>query len=71
MELIPVVGTMTYPQVPPISGYSFDDCDTLTGDHLDRVVTWGDRSDVARLSDTLAVRVRMYRATLFSWSLAA
>ena len=69
VELIPVVGTMTDPQVPPISGYSFDDCDTLTGDHLDRVVTWGERTNVAGLSDTLAVRVTMYRATLFSWSL--
>jgi len=69
VELIPVVGTMTYPQVPAIDGYSFDDCDTLTGDHLDRVVTWGERSNVAGLSDTLAVRVKMYRTTLFSWSL--
>ena len=64
-----MVGTMTDPQIPPIVGYGFDDCDTLTGDHLDRVVTWGERSNVARLSDTLAVRVIMYRATLFSWSL--
>lgn len=69
VELIPVVGTMTYPQIPAIDGYSFDDCDTLTGDHLDRVVTWGERSNVAGLSDTLAVRVKMYRTTLFSWSL--
>ena len=69
VELIPVVGTMTDPQIPPIGGYSFDDCDRLTGDHLDRVVRWGERSNVARLSDTLAVRVIMHRATLFSWSL--
>lgn len=69
IELIPVVSTMTYPQIPAIDGYAFEDCDTLTGDHIDRVVSWKGESNISGLSDTLAVRVKMYKATIFSWSL--
>ena len=60
---------MPYPQIPALEAFSFGDCDVLTGDHLDKVVTWKGKSNIARLSDTLAVRVEMYKATLFSFSM--
>ncbi len=52
-----------------IKGYSFDDCDPLQGNELERVVTWKGNDNVARLSDTLAIRIEMSRATLFSFTL--
>jgi hypothetical protein len=63
------VGSMPYPQIPAIKGFSFSDCDMLTGDDVEKVVTWKGKSNIARLSDTLAVRVEMYKATLFSFAL--
>jgi hypothetical protein len=69
VELIPVVGPMTFPQIPAINGYSFSDCDVLTGDQDEKIVTWKGKANIARLSDTLAVRVEMYKATLFSFTL--
>lgn len=70
-ELIPVIGPMTYPQIQPIEGYSFDDCELLEGDEFDKVVTWRGQANIAGLSDTLAVRIRMFRATLFAFDLGA
>ena len=52
-----------------IDGYSFADCDVLQGDELDRVVTWKGNDNVAGLSDSLAIRIEMYKATLFAFSL--
>ena len=52
-----------------IPGYSFGDCDVLQGDAIEEVVRWRGKDNVARLSDTLAVRIEMCRATLFSFSL--
>jgi len=69
VELIPCVGSMLNPQIPAMEGYSFVDCDVLTGDEIEKVVTWKGKSNVARLSDTLAVRVEMFKATLFSFAL--
>jgi hypothetical protein len=69
VELIPYVGSMPHPQIPALEGHRFADCDTLTGDAIDKVVSWKGRTNVARLSDTLAIRIEMYKATLFSFSL--
>ncbi len=70
IELITFVGSMPYPQIPAIEGFSFSDCDVLTGDEVEKMVTWKGKSNIARLSDTLAVRVEMYKATLFSFVLS-
>lgn len=69
MELIPFVGSMPYPEIPALEGYTFADSDILTGDELDHVVTWGGKSNIAALSDTLTVRIEMFKATLFSFAL--
>ena len=50
-------------------GYGFADCDTMDGDEIDQVVTWKGKDNIACLSDTMAVRIEMYRTTLFSFSL--
>ena len=68
-ELIPVIGPMTHPQIDALEGYGFADCDTMDGDEIDKVVTWKGKDNIACLSDTMAVRIEMYRTTLFSFSL--
>jgi hypothetical protein len=68
-ELIPLIGPMTHPQIDALDGYSFEDCDVMSGNELDKVVTWKGNDNIARLSDTMAVRIEMYRTTLFSFSL--
>ena len=69
VELIPFVGSMPYPEIPALEGYTFADSDILTGDELDHVVTWGGKSNIAALSDTLTLRIEMFKATLFSFAL--
>ena len=46
---------------------SFADCDTLSGDHLDRVVTWHGKTDLGHPPDTaVTLRFRLRSADLFS-----
>ncbi len=71
VELITHVGPKPHlsGSLSAMEGYSFADCDVLQGDELDRVVTWRGNDNVARLSDSLAIRIEMYKATLFAFSL--
>lgn len=56
--------------VPPLEGYSFADCDPLSGDHLDGVVTWKGKSDLARLrGKKIHLRFQMARGSLFAFAM--
>jgi len=53
-----------------LSGRSFDDCDPISGDFLDRVVTWRGESHMEHKPDEpLSFRVRLAAAQLFSMRL--
>ena len=71
VELITHIGPKPHlsGSLSAMKGYSFDDCDVLQGDELDRVVTWNGNDNVARLSDSMAIRIEMYKATLFAFTL--
>jgi len=53
----------------PLQGYSFDDCDRLTGDEEDQVVTWKGEGDISRVGEMAAIRVEMFQAKLFAYRL--
>ena len=71
VELITHIGPKPHlsGSLSAIDGYSFEDCDVLQGDEVNRVVTWKGKDNVARLSDSLAIRIEMYKATLFAFQL--
>jgi hypothetical protein len=50
-----------------LPGFSFDDCEPLRGDSLDKVVTWKGRSDLSETCDALAVRIRMFQSKVFAY----
>ena len=51
----------------PVPGFSFDDCDTLSGDELDAVVSWRGKSDLSALAGRkIHLRFRMARCRLFA-----
>jgi len=52
----------------PLPGFSFADCDPLSGDALDQTVSWRGKTDLSALKDAgvQVVRVRMSRAKLFA-----
>jgi len=52
-----------------LQGYSFDDCDRLTGDEEDQVVTWKGEGDISRVGEMAAIRVEMFQAKLFAYRL--
>lgn len=52
---------------PPIPGLSFEDCDSITGDHISKTVTWNGRSDLSKLiGKPVRIRLKMRRAKLYS-----
>ena len=55
---------------PALKGHSFDECDPLSGDELDAVVSWKGRSDLGALRGRrVHLRFRMARASLFAVTL--
>ena len=55
---------------PPAAGFSFADCDPLTGDDLEGLVSWQGNSDLSRFrGKEIHLRLRMARAKLFAYSM--
>ena len=50
-----------------LPGFSFDDCETLRGDSLDKVVTWRGRSDLSGTCDALSIRIKMFQSKVFAY----
>ena len=69
IELLPLIPTMLAPDANPLKGYSFAECDRLTGDEADQVVTWKGNSDISKVGEMAAIRVRMFQAKLFAYKL--
>ena len=69
VELLRYIPTMQCVDANPLQGYSFDDCDRLTGDEEDQVVTWKGEGDISRVGEMAAIRVEMFQAKLFAYRL--
>jgi len=69
VELIPRIPSRIHPDAEPIPGYSFEDCELLTGDHLTKTVSWNGNSDVSRIGNSVAIRIQMFQAKLFAYSI--
>ena len=67
-ELIRGVPSRIHPDADPIPGYSFAESDLLTGDELSQSVTWRGKSDISGIGGSLAIRLRMFQAKLFAYS---
>lgn len=54
-------------RLEPMPGYSFEDCDPLRGDELEKTVTWNGSSDLSSLKEkNLCLRIELCQATLFA-----
>ena len=52
----------------PLPGRSFAEADPISGDHLDRVVTWKGEADIERKPDqSVLLRFRLRAAGLFAF----
>ena len=67
VELMRLMPSMFHGDVDPLRGFTFEECDRLTGDSADRVVTWRGRSDLSGVGDMVAVRLKMFQAKLFAY----
>ena len=67
VELVRLVAGRLQPDMDGLPGFTFADCDRLTGDEVDRVVTWRGRHDIADIGETVAVRIRMFQAKMFAY----
>lgn len=66
-EIIRQIPSRVHPDVDAVPGFSFAESDTLTGDAIDRVVTWQGRSDLAAAGETIAVRLQLFDAKVFAY----
>ena len=55
-----------------IPGYALEDCDSITGDFVDRAVTWNGLSNVAALAGRpVRLIIEMQNAKLYAFEFAA
>ena len=66
-ELIRVVPGRLSPDMDGLPGFTFADCDRLTGDSLDEAVSWRGRSDISEIGDSVAIRLKIFRAKVFAY----
>ena len=69
---IELVDPPTSPPTPVrvLKGFSSDEAELLTGDHLDKAVQWNGKTDLSALKGRkISVRIHMSRAKIFSISL--
>lgn len=65
-ELVDRLACLPIPR-PGIAGHTFAESDALSGDRTHAPVTWNGSPDLSRLrGSTPAIRVQLYKATLFS-----
>lgn len=67
VELLPAIPSRLNPDAQGIPGYSFAECDPLTGDAIDKVVTWNGNSDISAAGDAMAIRIHMFQAKIFAY----
>jgi hypothetical protein len=69
VELLPYIPTMQAVDANALEGFTFEECDRLTGDEEDQVVTWKGDSDISKLGEMAAIRIRMFQAKVFAYRL--
>ncbi len=67
VELLRLVPSMFHGDVDPLAGFTFEECDRLTGDSQDAAVTWNGRSDISGIGDMAAIRLKMFQAKVFAY----
>ena len=67
VEILRNIPSRIHPDVDPVAGLTFAECDLLTGDELDRTVTWNGNSDLSAAGEMVAVRIRMFQAKIFAY----
>ena len=67
IELLKQTPSMFHPDLDPVDGFSFEENDRLTGDSLDKVVTWQGNSDISSVGEAVVIRVMMFQAKLFAY----
>ena len=54
----------------PVPDYGFEDCDAITGDHLNHVVTWKGSADLPSVDGGLIARIELTGAELWAFAFA-
>ena len=67
VELMHMMPSMFYGDVDPLRGFTFEECDRLTGDAPDQVVTWQGRSDISGVGEIVAIRLKIFQAKIFAY----
>ena len=67
VELMRMMPSMFHGDVDPLKGFTFEECDRLSGDSLDRAVTWKGSSDISGVGEMVAIRLKMFQAKVFAY----
>ena len=67
VEILRNIPSRIHPDIDPVAGLTFAESDPLSGDSLEEVVTWNGNSDLSKAGETVAIRLRMFRAKIFAY----
>jgi hypothetical protein len=67
VELMRMMPSMFHGDVDPLRGFTFEECDRLTGDSPGQVVTWNGKSDISGVGEMVAIRLKMFQAKIFAY----
>ena len=51
------------------TNFTFENCDRLTGNSLNKTVTWNGKSNISAIGKTVAIRLKMFQAKVFAYQI--
>ena len=67
VELARRTPTSTHNPQRGIEGFTFEECDLILGDSLDRAVSWKCMTDITGAGDVIVIRFRMFQSKIFGY----
>jgi hypothetical protein len=67
VELLRSIPSRLNPDVTGTAGYTFAECDVLTGDNEDAAVSWRGNSDLAAAGSTIVIRIELFAAKIYAY----
>ena len=69
IELLHIVPSMFHGDIEPLTNFTFENCDRLTGNSLNKTVTWNGKSNISEIGKTVAIRLKMFQAKVFAYQI--
>ena len=62
-----MIPSMFHGNVDPLSRFTFEKWDWVTGDYLDKVVIWNGNRNISSVEEMSAIRLKLFQSKLFAY----